>query len=53
VVGSSNTSGDGLWNSETKGHPGAFLRVEDDGNVVIYDQNVADYVIWHRGLWPW
>jgi len=27
----------GAWDSETWGHPGAFLRVRDDGHVVIID----------------
>ena len=52
-VGGPPDPGDGLWQSPTTGHPGAFLRVEDDGNVIIYDHNAKDYVIWHRGLWPW
>jgi len=42
-----------VFQSKTSGHSGAFLRVEDDGNVVIYDQKATFNVIWHRGLWPW
>lgn len=42
-----------VFQSGTSGHAGAFLKVEDDGNVVILDPSVANYVIWHRGLFPW
>jgi len=42
-----------VFQSGTSGHPGAYLKVEDDGNIVIYDQNAAFSVIWHRGMWPW
>lgn len=31
-------SGNAMWASGTSGHPGAWLVVQDDGNVVIYGQ---------------
>ena len=42
-----------VFQSGTTGHPGAYLKVEDDGNVVIYDPGTAINAIWHRGMWPW
>ena len=33
-----------LWASHTAGHPGAFLAVQEDGNVVIYSN--AHAPIW-------
>jgi hypothetical protein len=33
-----------IWATNTAGHPGAWLVVQDDGNVVIYDQG---------GSWLW
>jgi hypothetical protein len=32
-----------LWSSGSVGHPGAYLAVQDDGNVVIYD----GAAVWH------
>ncbi len=31
-----DTSGQPHWNSKTQGNPGAFLNVQDDGNLVVY-----------------
>ena len=31
-----DTSGQARWNSKTQGNPGAFLNVQDDGNLVVY-----------------
>jgi len=28
-----------VWASNTAGNPGAFLSVQDDGNLVVRDQN--------------
>lgn len=28
-----------LWSSNTAGHPGAHLAVQDDGNVVVYQSS--------------
>ena len=36
-----------IWSTGTKGHPGAFLAVQDDGNVVIYAGSRA--AIWATG----
>ena len=33
-----------IWNTHTDGHPGAYLNVQDDGNLVIYGP--ADEVLW-------
>ncbi|MFT3775282.1 MAG: hypothetical protein QM820_58790 [Minicystis sp.] len=35
-----------LWSTGTWGHPGAFLIVQDDGNVVLYD---GDKPLWATG----
>jgi len=32
---------DRLWASDTSGNPGAFLAVQDDGNVVLYSSTFA------------
>ena len=32
-----NASGAAVWSSVTWGHPGAYLVVQSDGNLVIYD----------------
>ena len=37
-------TGEPIWSTDTYGHPGSWLVVQDDGNVVIYDPN-------HRPLW--
>jgi hypothetical protein len=42
-----NASGNPLWESQTQGHDGAFLSVQDGGNVVIYDQEL---VVWRTRL---
>lgn len=36
-----NSSGQPVWNSETGGHPGAFLALQPDGNLVIYHNGSA------------
>lgn len=36
-----------LWSSRTSGHPGAYLVVQTDGNVVIYGSD--DFPIWATG----
>ena len=33
-----------VWDSDTDGHPGAYLAIQDDGNMVVYDKN-------HHRLW--
>lgn len=35
------------WSPQTEGHPGAYLQVEDNGNVVIYD--LDRNVLWQTG----
>ncbi len=40
----SRTGNNNMWDSKTAGHPGAFLRVEDDGKVSIIDPVNR---IWH------
>lgn len=46
VVYTKGTPRRAVWSSGTGGHPGARLRVQDDGNVVIYDGSQA---IWNTG----
>jgi hypothetical protein len=36
-----NSEGKTVWNTATTGHPGAFLSVEDDGNLRIYEGSNA------------
>jgi len=38
-----------LWHSHTGGHPGAYLVVQGDGNVVIYASN-GTTALWNTGL---
>jgi hypothetical protein len=42
-----------LWASNTSGNPGAFLAVQDDGNLVIYQYGApgatASYALWASG----
>ena len=33
--------GKSTWASHTSGRPGAYLAVQDDGNVVVYDGSKA------------
>ena len=34
-----------LWTSDTKGNPGAYLWMQWDGNLVLFDRN--NKVLWH------
>jgi hypothetical protein len=38
-----------VWSSGTCGHPGAYLVVQNDGNVVIYDP--YGRALWNTGTW--
>jgi hypothetical protein len=48
-----DTSGQAQWASETGGNPGAFLNVQDDGNLVVYlagsATETADNALWAAG----
>jgi hypothetical protein len=33
--------GDECWSTRTSGHPGAYIVLQDDGNLVVYDGGVA------------
>lgn len=43
-------NGPSPWNSDNDDAPGAFIRVEDNGQICIYDDNAVDCVIWRHGL---
>ncbi len=43
-------NGPSPWHSNNDDAPGAFFRVEDNGQICIYDQNADDCVIWRHGL---
>ncbi len=36
-----------VWDSGTWNHPGAWLAIQDDGNLVIYEHKA----IWDSGTW--
>lgn len=36
-----------LWESATAGNPGAYLRFQDDGNLVLYSAD--DVTLWETG----
>jgi hypothetical protein len=40
-----NTGGEAKWNSNTAGFPGAYLALQNEGNLVIYQDGIA--------LWDW
>jgi len=48
-----DTSGQPHWASKTPGNPGAFLNVQDDGNLVVYragsTTQTADNALWASG----
>jgi len=48
-----DTAGQAHWNSGTEGNPGAFLNVQDDGNLVVYRAGsateTADNALWAAG----
>ena len=48
-----DTSGQPHWASNTQGNPGAFLNVQDDGNLVVYRAGsateTADNALWAAG----
>lgn len=48
-----DTSGQYRWASKTQGNPGAFLNVQDDGNVVVYragsTSQTANNSLWSSG----
>ena len=35
-----------VWYTHTEGHPGAYLMIQNDSNMVVYDVNGAP--IWSR-----
>ncbi len=43
-------NGPSPWHSDNDPAPGAFFRVEDNGQICIYDANANDCVIWRHGL---
>jgi len=43
-----STGDEAMWNTGTSGHPNAFLKFQDDGNLVIIKENGKD-VIWQTG----
>jgi hypothetical protein len=45
-----DTSGQARWNSKTQGNPGAFLNVQDDGNLVVYRAGSATETV-SNALW--
>lgn len=47
--------GAGIWNSGTSGHPGAFLAMQADGNLVVQETalRAPDAVLWHAGTWEY
>ncbi|MBZ9714808.1 hypothetical protein [Deinococcus multiflagellatus] len=46
------SSGQRVWTAGTWGHPGAYLKVQDDGNVVLYEQvGGAPRAIWATNTW--
>jgi len=45
-----DTSGQARWNSKTPGNPGAFLNVQDDGNLVVYRAGSATETV-GNSLW--
>ena len=50
-----DTSGQPYWDSNTQGNPGAFLNVQDDGNLVVYragsttQTETANNALWASG----
>ena len=48
-----DTSGQPRWASKTQGNPGAFLNVQDDGNLVVYragsTSQTANNALWSSG----
>ncbi len=51
-----DTSGQPHWESNTPGNPGAFLNVQDDGNLVVYREGsttqTANNALWDAGAPP-
>ena len=51
-----DTSGQPHWESNTSGNPGAFLNVQDDGNLVVYREGsttqTANNALWDAGVPP-
>jgi len=45
-----DTSGQARWESKTSGNPGAFLNVQDDGNLVVYRAGSATETA-NNSLW--
>ena len=41
-----DVGGTALWHTSTHGSPGAYLAVQDDGNVVVYR---GDIPLWNSG----
>ena len=52
-LGLYDTSGQPHWASKTQGNPGAFLNMQDDGNLVVYRagsaSQTADNALWNAG----
>ncbi|HRI71516.1 MAG TPA: hypothetical protein PK156_45090, partial [Polyangium sp.] len=42
-------NGSPVWASGTDGHPGAYLIMQDDGNVVIY--STEGRALWSTNTW--
>ncbi|MVN88807.1 hypothetical protein GO986_18875 [Deinococcus sp. HMF7620] len=46
------SNGQRVWTASTWGHPGAYLKVQDDGNVVLYEVvGGAPRAIWSTNTW--
>ena len=46
-----DTSGQPHWASKTQGNPGAFLNVQDDGNLVVYRAGSTTVETANNALW--
>lgn len=42
------TGGEAIWSTDSYGHPGSSLVLQDDGNVVIYDPSYT-HTLWATG----
>lgn len=45
-----STTGHVGWSSNTAGHPGGYLRIQDDGNIALYDSQGAYWAIGTNGF---
>jgi hypothetical protein len=44
-----NSAGNAMWASKTSGYPNAFLAVQSDGNLVIYQSRTNLHALWASG----